>query len=838
MATPREELERSQGGPERGVTPRLHYARLTNAHQIRILLTRLCAERVPLVRALNRRILKETALIERVNAEDLVLRTFEFDERQAADHEWTLSVVFQGASYFFTGQLLETAKSRTRIAIPSVLFHAERRDRIRQSGGANASAPRWVLLTALEKGKAARSEVNDFSPGGIGLFVPSEADLDLGQATSVRYLDGERVGREDLAEIRNIAPVSGRPGWKRIGLAVRKVPVSECVTIERRASIGGESRLARAANRVALAASAVRAASGSRVRMHRSSLPKVHIVTYQNAQGEEIRAILDTWGEAKGAPVVVIPPAWGKTKETLLPLAATIIASFKRSGFPISVVRFDGVRRKGESYNDPQCRKPGREYLRFRFSQAVEDTRATLEFLFGPGGIQPSTAVLVSFSAASIDSRRAVALDAAQRLSGWINVVGAPDLQSAMRVVSGGVDYVGGFERGLRFGLQEIQGVMVDMDYAAEDAIKHRLGFLDDALDDMARIATPITWIHGRYDAWMDFDRVKLMMSAGNSRCRKLIEVPTGHQLRSSAEAIEVFQLIASEVGRMAGFGEIARGIPDAASLRAKGDAERKRLPRPVFEPKRFWRDYLVGRNGRLGIELMTATSAYQELMDRQVLALRLRAGDRVADLGSGTGAFRRHAARLMPETKLVVQELDVVLEALRYSRERARGFPGNKVGVSVVCDLSLDGVSCIPLRDASQDAVLASLLLSYVGEPERLLKEVRRVLRPGGRFVLSTLRPDADTSRIYAEGADELRSGRARELFGEEHDAILADSLQSFLNDAARLLDLEEQSVFRFFEADELASLLERVGFEVLGTERTFGTPPQAVVLTARRTD
>src|SRR5690606_20110205 len=190
-------------------------------------------------------------------------------------------------------------------------------------------------------------------------------------------------------------------------------------------------------------------------------------------------------------------------------------ACFRKANRPVSILRFDGIRRRGESFIDPACRVRGCEYHRFTFSQGVRDIHATLDYLFGSSGLNPSCAALVSFSAASIDARRAVALDKTGRLAGWINVVGAPDLQSAMRVVSGGIDYVGGYERGMRFGLQEVQGVTVDMDHAADDAIRNRLAFLDDALRDMACIETPITWIHGRFDAWMDFERVKLLMGAG-----------------------------------------------------------------------------------------------------------------------------------------------------------------------------------------------------------------------------------------------------------------------------------------------------------------------------------
>lgn len=109
-------------------------------------------------------------------------------------------------------------------------------------------------------------------------------------------------------------------------------------------------------------------------------------------------------------------------------------------------------------------------------------------------------------------------------------------------------------------------------------------------------------------------------------------------------------------------------------------------------------------------------------------------------------------------------------------------------------------------------------------------------MLRRGGRLVLSSLRRDADMSKLYTDGLAELRAGRAREILGHEGERQLDDAARGYLNEASRLLDLEENGTFRFWDPPELGRLVRRAGFRILSTSRSLGNPPQAVILSAER--
>jgi ubiquinone/menaquinone biosynthesis C-methylase UbiE len=98
-------------------------------------------------------------------------------------------------------------------------------------------------------------------------------------------------------------------------------------------------------------------------------------------------------------------------------------------------------------------------------------------------------------------------------------------------------------------------------------------------------------------------------------------------------------------------------------------------------------------------------------------------AGRRVLEIGAGTGA---NLHLLPPGAELIAVEPNVQMHERLRERCSAAG-----VNVTVLPT----GAESIPVPDGSVDEVICSLVLCTVGDPDRALAEVRRVLRPGGRF-------------------------------------------------------------------------------------------------------
>ena len=119
----------------------------------------------------------------------------------------------------------------------------------------------------------------------------------------------------------------------------------------------------------------------------------------------------------------------------------------------------------------------------------------------------------------------------------------------------------------------------------------------------------------------------------------------------------------------------------------------------------------------------------------RIVRRMELRPEDHVLEFGCGPGWFSPTIAESVPRGRLVL--CDIQEEMLAAAARRTERF-GN------VWTVRSDGES-LPFPDASFDAVLLSAVLGEVADPAACLRELRRVLRPGGSVTVVETRRDSD---------------------------------------------------------------------------------------------
>lgn len=174
----------------------------------------------------------------------------------------------------------------------------------------------------------------------------------------------------------------------------------------------------------------------------------------------------------------------------------------------------------------------------------------------------------------------------------------------------------------------------------------------------------------------------------------------------------------------------------------------------------------------------------------RELLAEDVHEGERVLDLGCGAGHFlsvvRQGGGR------------PIGVELAERALERAREHEPSAEAHLMAPDGS------IPLAHGSVDLVWCSEVVEHVADVGQLLSEVRRVLRPGGRLLLTT------------------------PFHGRLKGAVLAlTRFDSHFDPLGQHL--------RFFTARSLRRTLETVRLEVTDISAVGGIPPLRETLVAR---
>jgi len=191
------------------------------------------------------------------------------------------------------------------------------------------------------------------------------------------------------------------------------------------------------------------------------------------------------------------------------------------------------------------------------------------------------------------------------------------------------------------------------------------------------------------------------------------------------------------------------------------------------------------------------AAADYEALWQAQLAAAQARLlscaalapGERVLDVACGTGLITLAAARAVGATGSVIG-VDVSERMVDAARDRARHQQLANASFARMDGERLD------LPSASFDVALCALGLMYMPDAEQAVREMRRVLRPGGRLVLA----------VWGERA---RCGWAP-LFGIVDAEVASEVCPLF---------------FRLGQADTLAHVCADTSFEHIEQHRISST-------------
>ncbi len=195
---------------------------------------------------------------------------------------------------------------------------------------------------------------------------------------------------------------------------------------------------------------------------------------------------------------------------------------------------------------------------------------------------------------------------------------------------------------------------------------------------------------------------------------------------------------------------------------------------------------------------------------------LKLQPGERVLDLGSGAGLDVFLAARRVGPGGHVIG-VDMTPQMLEKARANAL-----KQGVRHV-EFRQGRLESLPVEASTIDAVTSNCVINLVPDKTAVFREVARVLKPGGRLVISDIvldgpLPAAVEKDVYAYVGCISGALQRDAYFGQLRDAGLAE--------VEVLMDVDYLAAMTVAAPREVQELLDRTGVtseQVVGKVRSL---------------
>ncbi len=181
---------------------------------------------------------------------------------------------------------------------------------------------------------------------------------------------------------------------------------------------------------------------------------------------------------------------------------------------------------------------------------------------------------------------------------------------------------------------------------------------------------------------------------------------------------------------------------------------------------------------------------------------LELKPGEHVVDLGSGAGIDAFMASKRVGSKGSVIG-IDMTPEMLERARSNAtRGGFEN-------VDFREGRLESLPVESGSVDAITSNCVINLVPDKGRVFREAARILKPGGRMVISDIVPDGRLPEAIEKDVYAYVGCVSGATLRDEYFGLLraAGFEVDVLKDIDYLASVEEAA------PDEARALLERNG-------------------------
>ena len=249
---------------------------------------------------------------------------------------------------------------------------------------------------------------------------------------------------------------------------------------------------------------------------------------------------------------------------------------------------------------------------------------------------------------------------------------------------------------------------------------------------------------------WCSGPDVKNVCSALNNGSllqgtKRRMLTPSGHYVRANSESILAETIIVRPNGEPSGGNRMeGRQMDSNHDPEIVADYERDTWARCAEN----YVDTFAGITGEAIPELIKMGS--------------IGAGTHVLEIGSGPG----HVAYTLSKTGANVRGIDFSINMVEVAKRRYPEIPFEQADAEQ-----------LPFDQSSFDVVVASFVVHHLARPQTVLKEVRRVLKPGGKFVFAVWGAAEEQSSIGAffgavaahHDLDELPHGPMFGVVGQE---------------------------------------------------------------------
>jgi SAM-dependent methyltransferase len=150
---------------------------------------------------------------------------------------------------------------------------------------------------------------------------------------------------------------------------------------------------------------------------------------------------------------------------------------------------------------------------------------------------------------------------------------------------------------------------------------------------------------------------------------------------------------------------------------------------------------------------------------------LNLKPGERVLDIACGNGLTSRRLAATGAEVVGVDFSREMIARARRRTAENTGGLTFEVVDAT-------NEVALLALGEGQFDAALCAMALFDMAEIDPLMRSLPRLLRPGGRFVLSVLHPCFNNSHVVQMAEMEDRGGEIVTTYSVKVSGYMTPSL------------------------------------------------------------